>query len=69
MNISIRKGLKSDVSQALCLIKELAAYEKAPDEVIVTIKDMEQDGFGENPIFEFFAAFFHMRTPIFFSYS
>lgn len=56
MNISIRKGLKSDVSQALCLIKELAAYEKAPDEVIVTIKDMEQDGFGENPIFEFFVA-------------
>ena len=56
MNISIRKGVKSDLPQALCLIKELAAYEKAPDEVIVTIKDMEQDGFGENPIFEFFVA-------------
>ncbi|MES2397851.1 MAG: GNAT family N-acetyltransferase [Bacteroidota bacterium] len=56
MTISVRKGVKSDLSAALGLIKELALYEKAPDEVIVTIEDMERDGFGENPVFNFFVA-------------
>jgi GNAT superfamily N-acetyltransferase len=56
MTISVRKGLKFDLSAALGLIKELALYENAPDEVIVTIEDMERDGFGENPVFNFFVA-------------
>jgi len=56
MTISVRKGLKSDLSAALGLIKELALYENAPDEVIVTIEDMERDGFGEDPVFYFFVA-------------
>lgn len=56
MTISVRKGVKSDLSAALGLIKELALYENAPDEVIVTIEDMERDGFGENPVFKFFVA-------------
>jgi len=54
MNVTIRKGLKSDIPQVLELVKELAAYEKAPDEVAVTIEEMELDGFGTNPIFQFF---------------
>lgn len=56
MTISIRKGLKSDLPATLDLIKELALYENAPDEVIVSIEDMERDGFGENPVFNFFVA-------------
>ena len=56
MTISVRKGLKSDLSAALGLIKELALYEKAPDEVIVTLQEMEHDGFGKDPIFNFFVA-------------
>lgn len=56
MIISIRKGVKSDLPAALDLIKELAIYENARDEVIVTVKDMEMDGFGNNPVFEFFVA-------------
>jgi len=56
MNYIIRKGIKLDIPQALNLVKELAAYEKAPDEVAVTIEEMERDGFGENPIFHFFVA-------------
>jgi len=56
MTISVRKGVKSDLSAALELIKELALYENAPDEVIVTIEDMERDGFGEDPVFYFFVA-------------
>lgn len=56
MIISVRKGVKSDLLAALQLIKELASYENAPDEVIVTIEDMERDGFGEDPVFNFFVA-------------
>lgn len=56
MNIIIRKGEKKDLPQALDLVKELAVYEKAPLEVTVTVEEMEQDGFGANPIFGFFAA-------------
>lgn len=56
MNFSIRKGNKSDLAQVLKLIKELATYEKAPNEVTVSVSDMERDGFGENPIFNFFVA-------------
>ena len=40
----------------LKLVKELAIYEKAPDEVTVTIEEMEEDGFGASPIFKFFVA-------------
>ena len=56
MEIIIRKGLQADLLSALALIKELATFEKAPDEVVVTIEEMEIDGFGENPVFKFFVA-------------
>jgi GNAT superfamily N-acetyltransferase len=56
MNITIRKGVKEDLPQVLDLVKELAAYEKAPLEVAVTIEEMERDGFSENPAFGFFVA-------------
>lgn len=53
---TIRKGIKSDLPQVLELIKELALFEKAPHEVDNTIQRMEEDGFGDNPIFDFFVA-------------
>jgi GNAT superfamily N-acetyltransferase len=56
MNIAIRKGTKTDLPAVLNLVKELAIYEKAPNEVTVTLNEMERDGFGENPIFSFFVA-------------
>lgn len=56
MNFSIRKGVQQDLPQVLGLIKELAEYEKAPLEVTVSVADMERDGFGEHPIFQFFVA-------------
>lgn len=34
------------------LIKELAVFEKEPDAVVVTVADLERDGFGENPLFQ-----------------
>ena len=54
--ISIRKGIAADLPQVLQLIRELAIYEKAAGEVTVTVKDLETDGFGPNPVFYFFVA-------------
>jgi GNAT superfamily N-acetyltransferase len=56
MAISVRKGFKEDLRHILRLIKELAVYEKAADEVTITIQDLERDGFGENAIFRFVIA-------------
>lgn len=52
----IRQGKKEDLPRVLELVQELALYEKAPDEVTNTVQMMEEDGFGENPIFGFFVA-------------
>lgn len=52
----IRKGTKEDLPRALELIRELAIYEKAPDEVTNTLEMMENDGFGEHPVFGFIVA-------------
>jgi GNAT superfamily N-acetyltransferase len=54
--IIIRKGTKSDIPAVLNLIKELALYEKAPEEVTNTIADMELDGFGDQPVFRMLVA-------------
>lgn len=55
-NIIIRRGTESDISAALGLVKELAAYEKAPDEVEVSVEEMKNWGFGKNKVFDFFVA-------------
>lgn len=54
--IQVRKGTIDDLPQVHALIRELAEYEKAPEEVTNTVEDMKWDGFGENPIFRFFVA-------------
>lgn len=56
MDFTIRNSQKKDMAQVLNLIKELAVFEKEPHAVEVTIKDLEQDGFGENPAFHCFVA-------------
>lgn len=55
-NIHIRPALKPDMPAVLALVKELAEYEKAPNDVIVTVADLERDGFGEHPVFWCFVA-------------
>ena len=52
----IRKGTKQDLPSVLNLINELALFEKAPEQVINTVNDMEKDGFGKNPVFNFYVA-------------
>jgi len=54
--MTIRTGEKKDLPRALELIKELAAYENAPHEVVNTVALLEEDGFGPNPIYGFFVA-------------
>ena len=54
--ISIRKGVQKDLTQVLDLIKELAIYEKALEEVENSVGQMEVDGFGESAIFDFYVA-------------
>lgn len=56
MNYTIRKAIKSDAPAILGLVKELAAYEKAPDAVEVTLEEMESAGFGPNAIYSVFVA-------------
>lgn len=56
LNITIRKGTQADLAGVHALIVELAVYEKAPQEVTNTVEDMLRDGFGDQPIFEFYVA-------------
>ena len=52
----IRKGEKADMIEVLALITELAVFEKEPNAVLVTVADLERDGFSENPLFRTFVA-------------
>lgn len=56
MTISIRKGEEKDIPAALTLIKELAHFELAPEEVEVTEAQMKNWGFGKDKLFDFFVA-------------
>lgn len=49
--ITIRDGIKTDIPQVFELIKELAAFERAKDEVDNSVAQLIEDGFGENPCF------------------
>ena len=50
MNFNIRRAQREDCSPMLELIRELAVYEKAPDEVTVDPLHFEESGFGLNPV-------------------
>ena len=56
MRFTIRDSVKKDMSQVMGLIKELADFENEPNAVLVTVADLEKDGFGENPLFHCFVS-------------
>jgi GNAT superfamily N-acetyltransferase len=56
MNILIRKAERKDCARLLELIQELAEFEKAPQEVTVTLSHFEESGFGEKPVGSAFVA-------------
>ncbi len=55
-NIHIRKANREDAAAAYGLIKELAEYEKAPQEVTVSLEEFVEDGFGPDPIYQLLVA-------------
>ena len=56
MEINIRRAVKEDCPRLLELIQELADYEKAPNEVTVTLEHFIESGFGEKPVWWAFVA-------------
>lgn len=56
METLIRRAEKKDCVRLLELIQELADYEKAPQEVTVTLEHFEESGFGEKPVWWAFVA-------------
>jgi ribosomal protein S18 acetylase RimI-like enzyme len=56
MEISIRRAIKEDCPRLLELVKELADYEKAPNEVTVTLDHFTESGFGAKPVWWAFVA-------------
>src|SRR4051812_40480268 len=56
MDVLIRRAAREDCPQILELIRELAVYEKAPNEVTVTLEHFEESGFGEAPVWWAFVA-------------
>lgn len=56
MSIIIRRAKKEDCPRLLELVKELAEYEKAPDEVTVSLEHFTDSGFGAHPVWWAFVA-------------
>ena len=54
--ITIRRAEQKDCERILELIQELADFEKAPDEVTVTLEHFIESGFGKNPVWWAFVA-------------
>jgi GNAT superfamily N-acetyltransferase len=52
----VRKGTPADVPGVMQLVRELAEYERAPQEVSNTEEAMLSDGFGAEPAFGLFIA-------------
>lgn len=56
MQITIRKAVQADCARMMELIHELAVFEKAPQEVTVSLEHFEASGFGEKPVWWAFVA-------------
>ncbi|MGY3212178.1 N-acetyltransferase family protein [Mucilaginibacter sp. HD30] len=56
MTIELRVAVKEDCVRLLELVNELALYERAPQEVTVTLQEFEEAGFGERPVWRAFVA-------------
>jgi GNAT superfamily N-acetyltransferase len=54
--VKLRRAGRDDCPRMLELVKELAVYERAPDEVTVTLEHFTESGFGPNPVWWAFVA-------------
>ena len=56
MNVTIRPAVAEDCERLMELIRELAVYEKAPEQVTVSLQHFMDSGFGPNPVWWAFVA-------------
>ena len=56
MKFIIRKANKNDMPRVLELIQELATFEKEPNAVVVTVEQLQKDGYSGHPDFTCFVA-------------
>jgi GNAT superfamily N-acetyltransferase len=54
MDVLLRKGEPEDVAAVLDLVRELALFERQPQEVTVTEREMQRWGFGPEKVFDFY---------------
>jgi GNAT superfamily N-acetyltransferase len=57
--IELRRATQDDIPSILELVNALAVFEKAPEEVTATVQDYIENGFGTNPIFSCFLAYYN----------
>ncbi len=48
--VIVRKAERKDCARMMELVQELATYEKAPDEVTVSLSHFEESGFGQHRV-------------------
>ncbi len=60
MELNIRRAEAKDCERILELVHELAVYERAPNEVTVSLEHFTDSGFGNNPVWWAFVA----ETPV-----
>ena len=56
MQINIRRAERNDCERLMELVNELAVYERAPDQVTVTMEHFIESGFGAHPVWWAFVA-------------
>jgi len=54
--MQIRRAVQTDCPRLLELIRELALYERAPQEVTVSLEHFTESGFGHKPVWWAFVA-------------
>jgi GNAT superfamily N-acetyltransferase len=54
--LNLRLAKKEDCPRLMELVHELAVFEKAGDEVTVSLQEFEDAGFGNNPLWKAFVA-------------
>ena len=53
---TLRVAKKEDCPRLMELVNELALFERAPEEVTVSLEEFEDAGFGNNPVWKAFVA-------------
>jgi ribosomal protein S18 acetylase RimI-like enzyme len=56
MEITVRRAQREDCPRMLELVHELATFERAADQVTVTLEHFEESGFGKHPVYWAFVA-------------